>query len=186
MGLKTSYDTCRTSWPKDLFQRIQESQITFSLLLHTSTGTVCVSIVHTEILKSKPSMGTHSVKHLRLQDRYDVSRLTADALSETTCSDYHKICLSCGTKLLTSHLLPLLDYETNCVLVQVGDCPQDGYARLTNIKKDGTFEELVDTLVQYLEALSCQLFNSKWQWKAYCFMYCVLCIFVLYSMGQWA
>ena len=43
---------------------------------------------------------------------------------------------------------------------------QGGYARLTKVKKDGTFEELVDALVRDLEAFSCHLFNAKWHRKA--------------------
>ena len=86
-------------------------------------------------------------------------------------SDYHKTsvdrkCDACGTKPLTIHLLPLLDDETKksqpvswnkCEIVKQG-----GYARLTKVKKDGTFEELVNVLVHDLESSSCHLFNAKY------------------------
>ena len=72
---------------------------------------------------------------------------------------------ACGTKLLTSHLLSLLDDETkNSQLMSWYKweiVKQGGYTRLTKVKKDGTFEELVDALVRALEAFSCQLFNAK-------------------------
>ena len=107
-----------------------------------------------------------------IHDRYD-SMLTLRP--KKPHSDYHKTspdrkCDVCGTKLLTSHLLSLLDDETKksqpMSWYKWEIVKQGGYARLTKVKKDGTFEELVDALVQYFEAFSCHLFNGKWQWKA--------------------
>ena len=110
---------------------------------------------------------------LRIQDRFQVSRLTLcpkelDANYKKNCLD--RQCTSCGTQELSRHLDTVLTTSRSTPTgwfqweqAQVGH----GKTRLMKIKHESTFEGLVEALAEDLTPFSAHLFNAKWQSAQY-------------------
>ena len=113
---------------------------------------------------------------LKIQDRYAVSRLTL--CPKLPGSDYKKACIdrectNCGVSLFTRDMQPALEGDARCCPVewwQWGMVPNPSKptsTKMMKIKKETTFEGLIEATAEALRTFSLHLFNAKWQWQQY-------------------
>ena len=110
---------------------------------------------------------------LRIQDRYQASRLTL--CPREPGAEYRRQCLdrkcnNCGTHQLSHHLDAVLQTNRSSPATwfqweqaQIGQ----GKTRLMKIRHETTLEGLVEALEECLSPFSLHLFNAKWQSMQY-------------------
>ena len=116
----------------------------------------------------------HSTPDLHISDRYRASRITL--CPKQAEREYLKACLDrkccfCGTGKLQHHFQPLLEDPDQCSKpvswFQWENVKTGTLTCLRKVKKESTFEGLVETLRKDLDTFSYHLFNARWQWQQY-------------------
>ncbi|XP_041351558.1 uncharacterized protein LOC121370414 [Gigantopelta aegis] len=113
---------------------------------------------------------------IKIQDRYEASRLTL--CPKLPGTDYKKSCIDwqcndCGASLFSNHMQPAFEGDARlCRVVwwQWGMVPNPARptsSKMMKVKRETTFEELIEATSDALGPFSLHLFNAKWQWQQY-------------------
>ena len=116
-----------------------------------------------------------SLPHLCIEDRYQASRLTL--CPKELGAEYKKACLdrecpSCGVGHLRDHLRLALDDEaircSPATWWRWENAPINATStRMQKVKKESSFEGLVEAVECDLAPFSCHFFNARWQFQQY-------------------
>lgn len=174
-ALKTEYDQyLEEDGPLvsfSTFKKLRPRQV-LPFTSHKFRECLCEYYVNMELKVKALNSHLSQFSHLQLQDHYRANQLTMCSKQngelQKACIDGE--CTDCGPRLVTEHLQPALE-DLRCTPATWGKWENaampNGSSRMMKVRKESSFEGLVEALQNGLAPFSCHLFNAKWQYIQY-------------------
>jgi len=176
-SLKSAYDQYKEQGGPDIafstFKKLKPRRV-LPFTSHKFRECLCEYCVDVDLKLTVLNSHLSKYPHLKIQDHFEASRLTLcpkhDGQCKKVCLD--RQCHDCGLSLLEDHLTPALHDETLCYsLVTWWKWENVAFnatsSRLTKVRKETSFKDLIEDLKVDLTPFSRHLLNAKWQFQQY-------------------